>query len=248
MKTLLIVILLFILFIPSILFAQAWQEARMGLAVVGGQAAAAGAGPPSPDWSTSFEGTAACDTIFTNVYGTTDCDDTGHPSDGTQDIKCTSGAPSGGRYNFGANKDEVWWSASVYMDVADLGTTARKLIFIIDTDGNSPADWGTINSTGLKWNVLIKGASTASSSLPIGQTLYYLRGYAKRSTTVGIVNFAISTDGTSFTTVVNATSKNTDFGFYYRYFNVGRNEGSNLPEDWYFDNVKVWFTDPGWSW
>ena len=79
----------------------------------------AGGGEVEPDWETDYEGVNSdCTALFTAVSGTIDCDDSAHDQSPTDDMKCTSGAKSGGEQQFGGAQTVVWFETYVYVDEA----------------------------------------------------------------------------------------------------------------------------------
>lgn len=208
--------------------------------------------------SWSFEQGVSCGSVssttnFSLVYGTTAqaiCNDTTHAFAGSYDMKLVAGGSWGVRYILPTAVDTLWVQFSVYRDSATAPTS--EAFFTLSDANSTDVLYIRQDATTRLWRVM-KTVTTAGSypatTAPAGQTYSHIRLKVVRSDTVGSIEMWVSSDGTTWNKEITQTGLDTNNGGTtpgYSRMNFGKNNGSNIVYDTYFDNIMYWSTDPGW--
>jgi len=238
---------LLVLLLPGFCWADA------GLIGEASQTPASGA---SPDVSCNHESYTGPDCVddgscYNSDSGTPVCNDTTHNQLGT--YGCYFAAASAGptvELVVAPTGDTIWVGWYMYLDTADLSTTNRAYTRFFNT-GNVLVT-GTNDSSGQKWfaRPYSDGSyyySAASAASAYGAIWYRVELYVHPS--AGTVTVWSSTNGTDFTQRIAETGLDTDndsgngrpSAIYFGY-----DWGASLPEYWTYDDIEVYYDDPGW--
>jgi hypothetical protein len=238
-----LLILLILIFTPFLANARG-----LGMLMGGGVAAAAGA---TPDWQWNFEDNTTCTAAgkFDSVEGSPNCQNTTNSLD-TYSMLLASGTSRWAQKAISLTGSELWVEYSTYTDGANFSDAAGRIFFDVCTAADCSTfaiRGGFALDTTYKYLAYRWGDSgyTYSSNAPTVGRLYW-RWYLKRDNTTGIKKLSTSTDGTTWTEQFNGTGLDTDTGAAWVRILFGRNNAANFPENWYFDNIKIYYSSPGW--
>jgi hypothetical protein len=222
-------------------------EARNLMVVGGGVPAAGGA---SPSWQWDFEDNTTCTDTgkFDGVNGVPSCQSTTQAL-GTYDMSLASGGTTYAYKTIAMTGTELWIEYSTYTDNVNFSDAAARVFLDVCTaaDGSSYAlRVGMENDTTYKYFIYRWGSSsyTRAGSPTVGRL--YWRWYFKKDNTTGITKLSTSTNGSDWAEAFNTTGVDTDTSIDWVRINFGRNNNANKLENWYFDNIKIYYSDPAW--
>lgn len=228
-----LVLVLLLILIPSIALSYIIQGRRNGDAV-------------PADFETDLEGSVACSSVFSGTTGTPDCDDTSYPISGTDDLLIDNGVTEGVYWNFGSAQTEVWFS--VYFKTTDSNINGQpRYVLITSTSDSIQVQFNARDNSGDRWTVRDFAATyydAASTHSP--DAGWYLRGYAKKDDTVGRIQLWTSANGSSYNLVCDSGDIDSSSAADWDRIWISRPDAATVDGPYYFDDFKVYLSDPGW--
>ncbi len=179
------------------------------------------------------------------------CADQSHrdPSDSGYDLYSEAAERGAGWAQFASSKTELWFQFYLYVDVAPWAETSRFVC--LDSAVNAaPCDLfiHVRDSTGYKWGWGADGSNYYDQAASSPQQDMWVRVHLVKHNTAGVVEVWESTTSQSagYSKVVDHSSQDTTADTNWDWIGFGFNGGDNHAAAWYFDNVKIWYSNPGW--
>ena len=204
------------------------------------------AGGAAAWWEYGFESADACSNHFESTEVTPTCNDTTNPLSGTYDMLFNLTDIDAVIKDFGAALDEVWLQYGWYVGSAYSTTYFHG---VLRDDAGTPADCFDIairDSTGYRisfYDNIGSAYRDGSQTAPAGGNWIYIRLHFLRNDSTGQAQAWQSTDGSSYTQVINYsgdTSTGTGYGDFRWYM------GGISDQNYLFDEMKIYTSDPGW--
>jgi hypothetical protein len=203
--------------------------------------AAPAGGEVSPDIEITHDTSDDLDVLYDNINVNVTKSVT--QADVDSSIYFSSGNSYHAYKNFNAAKTEVWIEFWWYPDEASWSAAHRFVALQI-----SVAVGGLFlqvrNDDGYKW-AYHAGSNVYANAAPTPQQGIQIRLHVVRSDDAGVVDLDYNI-GAGWVSGIDATSIDTDNGVTWGGIIIGYNQANELPAVWYYDTIKIYYSDPGW--